>query len=57
MKPTNPRLMEVEAQLKKLKQRSGQTVAELTTHLDTLEAQLPEHPSEAQVHSNLPLPT
>ena len=45
--------MDLEGQLKKLKQRPGQTVSELVSCLDTLEDQLPEIPSESQRHSNL----
>ena len=53
LKPKHLRLLDICGQLKKLKQRPGQSVSELVSYLETLEDQLPERPSESQKHSNL----
>ena len=53
LKPNHVRLLDIGGQLKKLKQRPGQSVSELVSYLETLEDQLPERPSESQKHSNL----
>ena len=53
LKPKHLRLLDFGGQLKKLKQRPGQSVSELVSYLETLEDQLPKRPSESQKHSNL----
>ena len=52
LKSKHLRLLDLGGQLKKFKQRPGQTV-ELVSYLDILEDQLPEIPSESQRHNNL----
>ena len=53
LKPKHLRLMDLGGQLKKLRQFQGQTVSDFVTYLESLEAQLPEPPTEMQKHSNL----
>ena len=52
LKPKHLRLLDLGGQLKKLKQRPGQTVSELVSYLDILDDKLPEIPSESQRYSN-----
>lgn len=53
LKPSHLRQYDAGEQIKRLKQRVGQTVPELVTHLEYLETQLTETPTVAQRHSNL----
>lgn len=53
IKPQHLRVIEVGGAIKKMRQKPTQSVSDLIAKLTSLERQLPERPTEAQLHSNL----